>query len=235
MYDVIYNDLYYSTGAGFKINGYDLIRKTGTAQYINSETKLYYYDNINYIRSFSGMFPKDNPEIIVYVLTKKTESARGIQDIVKGLVKDISNYKSIYNPNISTDATTYKMGNYLNKNIYDVKKELENKFKNVIIIGNGDKVVKQYPNKDVVLGVNEKVYLLTNGNEKTLPNMYYWSKREVNAYCTISNIKCNIEGSGFVYEQSLESGVILKPDDVISLKLKSKLEKEENVDEDNKE
>ena len=58
------------------------------------------------------------------------------KELTKGLVKDISNYKSIFNPNISTDATTYKMGNYLNKNIYDVKKELENKFKNVIIIGN---------------------------------------------------------------------------------------------------
>ena len=62
-------------------------------------------------------------------------------------------------------------------------------------------------------------------------------KREVNAYCTISNIKCNIEGSGFVYEQSIESGTILKPDDTLNLKLKSKLEeiKEENVDEEDKE
>ena len=69
---------------------------------------------------------------------KKTETARGIQDVVKGLVKDIANYKSIFNPDIEVDATTYKIDNYLNKNINEIKSNLENRFNNVVIIGNGN-------------------------------------------------------------------------------------------------
>ena len=48
MYKVIYNDLYYSTGASYRMDGYDLIGKTGTAQYTNPYTGRYYYDNVNY-------------------------------------------------------------------------------------------------------------------------------------------------------------------------------------------
>ena len=96
MYKVIYNDLYYSTGASYRMDGYDLIGKTGTAQYTNPYTGRYYYDNVNYIRSFAGMFPKDDPEIIIYVATKKTYTQKGVSNIVKGLVKDIANYRSIF-------------------------------------------------------------------------------------------------------------------------------------------
>jgi len=232
LYGVIYNDLYYSTAAGFKMEGYDLIGKTGTAQYVNEKTGAYFYDNINYIRSFSGLFPKDNPEIIIYTLTKKTESAKGIQNIVKGLVKDIANYKSIFNPNIKVDATTYKIDNYLNKNISEVRKDLENKFSEVVVIGNGDKIIKQYPEVNTNLSINEKVYLVTNGDEITIPDMSNFSKREVSTYCTITNIKCEIIGNGFVYEQSIEENTILKNDETITIKLKTYIQ---NKDEQNKE
>ena len=233
LYGVIYNDLYYSTGAGFKMNGYDLMGKTGTAQYVNEKTGAYYFDNINYIRSFSGLFPKDNPEIIVYTLTKKTENAKGIQEIVKGLVKDIANYKSIFNPNIKVDATTYKIGNYLNKNVSEVKQDLENKFSEVVIIGSGDKVINQYPKNNTILSINEKVYLITNGSEIKVPNMINYSKREVSTYCSLSNIKCEIIGSGFVYEQSIEENTILNSDDILTIKLKTKMNNNEEIEEDN--
>lgn len=233
LYDVIYNDLYYSTGAGFKMDGYDIMGKTGTAQYVNEKTGAYFYDNINYIRSFSGLFPKDNPEIIIYTLTKKTENARGIQDIVKGLVKDIANYKSIFNPNIKVDATTYKIDNYLNKNVSEVKKDLENKFSEVVVIGNGQKIIKQYPNANTNLSINEKVYLFTNGNEVTITNLINFSKREVSTYCNITGIKCEIIGNGFVYEQSIQENTILKSDDIVTIRLKSKMINEDEDKEDN--
>ena len=94
LYDVIYNDLYYSTGAGYKMPGYDLIGKTGTAQYVNTSTGSYYFDDINYIRSFVGMFPKDDPEVIIYTVVKRLYGvSSSLKTIVKGLVKDISIYQ----------------------------------------------------------------------------------------------------------------------------------------------
>lgn len=230
MYKVIYNDLYYSTGAGFKMDGYDIIGKTGTAQYVNENTGKYYFDSLNYIRSFAGMFPKDNPEVIIYSVMKRPyDSARGIQEVVRGLVKDIANYKSIYNPDIKENATTYKLDNYLNKSINSVKSELENKFSEVVVIGNGDKIINQYPEKDEVVSVTEKIYLVTNENEITIPNLINWSRREIDIYANLANIECEIEGSGYVYEQSIEKNTILKDDDILKVKLKSKvINNEEN-------
>lgn len=226
MYKVIYNDLYYSTGAGFKMKGYDIIGKTGTAQYVNEKTGKYYFDTLNYIRSFAGMFPKDDPQIIIYSVMKRPyESAKGIQEVVRGLVKDIANYKSIFNPNIKVDATTYKLDNYLNKNINSIKSELENKFNEVIVIGNGDKIINQYPKKEEILSVTEKVYLVTNGSEIVIPNLNNWSKRELDIFASLANIKYESEGTGYAYEQSIEKGSIINEDDVLKVKLRSKIVK----------
>jgi len=235
LYDVIYNDLYYSTGAGYKMKGYDLMGKTGTAQYINQKTGTYYFDTLNYIRSFAGLFPKDDPEIIIYTLMKKTETAKGIQDIVKGLVKDIANYKSIFNPNIKVEATTYKLDNYLNKSVSSVKSDLESKFNNVIIIGDGDKVISQYPYKNSIVSVNEKVYIVTNGTKITMPNVINWSKRELETYLSLINLKSEYEGSGFVTEQSIEAGTIIKDSDVLTIKLESKYIQKQEYNEEEKE
>lgn len=234
MYKVIYNDLYYSTGAGFKMKGYDIIGKTGTAQYINENTGKYYFDTLNYIRSFAGMFPKDDPEIIIYSVMKRPyESSKGIQEVVRGLVKDIANYKSIFNPDIKVDATTYKLDNYLNKNINSIKNDLEQKFSEVIVIGNGDKIINQYPKKDEIVSVTEKIYLVTNGSEITIPNLNNWSKRELNTFVTLSNIKCEIEGTGYVYEQSTPKNTILKDDDILKVKLKSRVINDTKQDDEN--
>ena len=233
LYDVIYNDLYYSTGAGFKMKGYDLMGKTGTAQYIDTKTGKYFSDSLNFIRSFSGLFPKDDPEIILYVAMKKPyNTAKGVQDIVKGLVKDISNYRSIFNPDLVTDATTYKLDNYLNKSISSVKSDLESKFSEVVVIGNGDKIINQYPTKGSVVSVTEKIYLVTNGDEITIPNFINWSRREVSIYASFANIECEFEGTGYVYEQSIEKDTILNSDEVLKVKLKSKMKEKDNKDEE---
>ena len=223
LYRVIYNDLYYSTGSGFKMKVYDLMGKTGTAQYVDSTSGRYFYDDINYIRSFVGMFPKDDPQIIIYTALKKNYSARGIQNIVKGLVKDISNYKGIYNPDINTDATSYIIENYKNKSLDTTLNDLKEKFSDVIVIGNGTKIINQYPKENTNLSVTEKVYLLTDGNEITMPNITNWSLREVNIYSSLTGIKVESTGSGYVISQSIEENTKIKKDDKLKIELKSKL------------
>ena len=218
MYDVIYNDLYYSTGAALKMKGYDLIGKTGTAQYV--ENGSYYFDELHYVRSFAGMFPKDDPQVIIYVVMKRPYgSSRGVNNIVKGLVKDISNYKSIFNPNVKVESNTYKLSNYTNKNINTIKKELEQVFSEVVIIGDGDKIIDQYPKVNSVLSTTEKVYLLTNGKNILMPDMTNWSKRELDIYLNLSKIECKVEGNGFVYYQSVEEGSKIEN---LEVKLKEK-------------
>lgn len=53
--------LTYGTGTGAAVEGYDIGGKTGTAE-------KYPRDNGNYILSFIGCAPVDNPEVVVYVV-----------------------------------------------------------------------------------------------------------------------------------------------------------------------
>ena len=223
MYKVIYNDLYYSTGASYRMDGYDLIGKTGTAQYTNPYTGRYYYDNVNYIRSFAGMFPKDDPEIIIYVATKKTYTQKGVSNIVKGLVKDIANYRSIFK-NEETNATTFKIGDYSNQNLMMVLDNLKDKFKDIVVIGDGDKIVDTYP-KNKVVSKDEKIFILTNSKNIEIPDFIGYSKREVDTYKKLTGIDITLEGNGYVYEQNIE-------DDKIYLKLKDRYVEQKKNNED---
>jgi penicillin-binding protein 2B len=225
MYDVIYKDSNYSTGSNFRMTGYDIIGKTGTAQYIDSSTGTYYTDSLNYIRSFVGMFPKDNPQYIIYTLMKKPyNGARGLTSIVKGLVKDISNYKGVYNSDVSEEVTSYQIDNYMNKDIDVVLPELDKKFSDVVVIGNGKKIISQYPSAGTTTSMTEKVYLVTNGSEKTMPDLTYWSLKEVSTFVKLANIKLQYEGSGYVYEQSIQPGTKINGTDKLIIKLKNKIE-----------
>lgn len=223
MYKVIYNDLYYSTGASYRMDGYDLIGKTGTAQYTNPYTGRYYYDNVNYIRSFAGMFPKDDPEIIIYVATKKTYTQKGVSNIVKGLVKDIANYRSIFK-NEETNSTTFKIDDYSNQNLMMVLDNLKDKFKDIVVIGDGDKIVDTYP-KNKVVSKDEKIFILTNSKNIEIPDFIGYSKREVETYKKLTGIDITLEGNGYVYEQN-------KEDDKIYLKLKDRYVEQKKNNED---
>ena len=223
MYKVIYNDLYYSTGVSYRMDGYDLIGKTGTAQYTNPYTGRYYYDNVNYIRSFAGMFPKDDPEIIIYVATKKTYTQKGVSNIVKGLVKDIANYRSIFK-NEENNATTFKIDDYSNQNLVMVLDNLKDKFKDIVVIGDGDKIVDTYP-KNKVVSKDEKIFILTNSKNIEIPDFIGYSKREVDTYKKLTGIDITLEGNGYVYEQNIE-------DDKIYLKLKDRYVEQKKNNED---
>ena len=84
-------------------------------------------------------------------------------------------------------------------------------------VENGHQVL---PEKDEVVSVTEKIYLVTNENEITIPNLINWSRREIDIYANLANIECEIEGSGYVYEQSVPVGEDIT--DTVTIKLKDK-------------
>src|SRR5699024_10400208 len=55
------------TGRKFKLDNYSLIGKTGTAQVPNPEGKGYLTGKENYVFSFIGMAPKDDPKLLMHV------------------------------------------------------------------------------------------------------------------------------------------------------------------------
>ena len=197
------------TGTNFNMDGYDIIGKTGTAEVYNANSGTYYRTTYRNIRSFAGMYPKDNPKYIMYIVFENAASSNQMADAVKSLIQDIEAYYNLTNVRAS-DTYTYKVDNYSNKKISDVKTELDTLGVHYEVLGDGDIVIDQYPTKGNY--VDGRILLKTNGTISE-SNLNGYSSKLVRNYCKLTNIECNLNGNGYVtnynYEKD-ESGKIIK-------------------------
>ena len=196
-----------NTGARYRIPSGQLIGKTGTAQIANVNGGGYEQGEENIISSFSGIYPKDNPEIVIYASVKKPVggSQVPIANAVKEVVSNIAKYygESVTETTTSDNIIEYKMPSFINKNLDTVKTTLTtNGINNVVVIGNGNKVKKQYPSKNTEINNKEKVFLVTNDNNITVPSVIGYSTKEASALLSLLNIKTKINGKGYITAQS---------------------------------
>lgn len=197
----------WATGHKYYIEGFDIIGKTGTAQIY--ENGRYLTGTTDYISSISMMYPKDNPQIIIYAATKKPRHNQNyaLADSIKELTKNIAKYYNMFNENEDNNNNNDNtMGNYLSNSLAAAKEDLSNKDVNIVVIGNGDRVINQYPNKNTKLLSNNKVFLVTNGDNITMPSVIGWSRNDVVRLCKMLNIEYKINGSGYVVSQSISEG-----------------------------
>lgn len=223
MYKTVTDD--FATAHTYYLEGYDIIGKTGTAQIYENGRYLNGMDE--YLISFAGMYPKDDPKIIIYAATKKpsvnysTVLANGVKDFVK----NVSKYLNMFNNTKElSELNIYSLENYINKNINTTKSFLEDKSLNVYTIGDGSTIIDQYPKEGSKVLSNDKVFFVTDGNEIKLADMSNWSKKEVMTYLNIIGLDYNIDGYGYLVSQSIEPGSSVKKGDKIDLSFQEKIE-----------
>lgn len=195
------------TGYIYHMDGYDIIGKTGTAEFVNTGSGN--YTKGSYIKSFEGMYPKDNPKYIFYIALEKS-SVNTMPDIIKSIIKDIETYYNLTRVEASSN-NIYIMENFLNKDVESAKNMLNLSNIKYEVLGDGNKVINQYPIKGS--SVNGKVFLLTNGNNITIPNITGYSRKQVVNLSKLLNIEYNIDGSGYVSTYTVdinEEGKIIK-------------------------
>lgn len=228
MSNVINGDNEGTTGQLYKIEGLDLIGKTGTSQYYNVEGG-YSTGKNNYIYSFAGMFPKDDPEIIIYGSVKNPSwnTGNGLAEMVTTVSKDIAKYLNInVNGNQKVESNEYIVESFINKNINEVKIKLKEKGIKVTVIGDGDIVINQSEKVGSRIIAGERVILITNGLDKTMPSVYGWSRKEIDELCDMLEITCLFEGYGYAVSQSINIGEIINNDSVLNVLLETKLTEE---------
>ncbi len=193
-----------STGTGYSVKGYDLIGKTGTAQ-IASPRGGYLTGSTNYVRSFAGAFPGNDPQIIIYVAVSKINKSSDIKTAVKQLVKNVGTYLNIYGASKDKESTTFTLGSYINKDTETTKELLSSASLLPIVIGNGNKIIKQYPSNNVTLNAGNKVFLLTNNGDYELPDIKDWSRNDIDTICKLLNINVTFEGYGYAKTYKYEN------------------------------
>ena len=213
-----------NTGSGYRIDSHELIGKTGTAQIANEKSGGYLSGKEDIISSFAGIYPKSSPKVIIYASVKKPSggSQKPISNAVKEIVNNLSKYYGENTDINKVEIKNYKVKNYINKNIDKVKLELENNKINYVTLGNGNKVMKQTPEKGETITTNDTIFLITNDNNITVPNVIGLSSKIAKNLLQDLNIKVNLDGVGYVTEQSISEGTAITPGMEIKLTLNPK-------------
>ena len=184
----------------------ELIGKTGTAQIASENGSGYLTGTEDIISSFSGIYPKSDPKLIIYASVKRPSA--GSQKPLSNAIKEIVNNASKYYGNDDTnttkiEVTDYKVPSFINQNIETVKTTLISKGINYTILGAGTKVVKQYPEANDKITNKDTIYLITNDSNLTVPNVLGLSSKLANSLLTSLGIKVNLDGVGYVTSQSI--------------------------------
>ena len=213
-----------NTGSGYRIDSHELIGKTGTAQIANEKGSGYLNGKADIISSFSGIYPKSNPKIIIYASVKRPAggSQKPISNAIKEVVNNVGKYLGTEESTITDNIIEYKLPSFINKNIDKVKTTLSNNSMNYRVYGNGNKVIKQYPKKGEKITNKDTVYLITNDSKYTVPNVVGLSSKEANALLEMLGLKVKLEGSGYVNGQSISENTEISEGMEITLTLSPK-------------
>lgn len=216
MQSVVCNDSKLCTGSAYYMDGYPIIGKTGTAQIYDSKTGTYMVGESDYIYSFAGLYPADDPEIIIYSAIKRPKDTTNYVSVaVKDVVVNASKYLNIVID--ESKSTIYKIDNYVNKEVANVSSELVNNNMKLFVLGNGKKIIKQYPVKSSELYSGSVVVLLTDFYDKKMPNLLGLSYKDVVNILKIMGVKYNISGNGYVTNQSISEGQIVGNDATVNI------------------
>ena len=225
MWGVVNSNDRVATGTAYKTSIVTTIGKTGTAQ-IASPNGGYLFGELNYVRSFAGLFPYEDPQIIVYVAASKISNSKLLSEATKTLIEDVSTYLGIVTNDTNEEEQSYEISSYVNKKVSDLD-YLNDLNIDVVLIGDGDKVIKQYPSKGTKLNANDKLFLLTNATELKYTNIENWSRNDLKEYANLLDVNFSFTGYGYSKNTNLENRTVIK-DETIEITLEPKYIEEDN-------
>lgn len=215
-----------NTGSGYRIDSHELIGKTGTAQIANEKGGGYLSGKEDIISSFSGIYPKNNPQIIIYASVKKPSggSQKPVSNAVKEIVLNISKYYGNDKNKNAIEIKDYKVPSLINKKVENVKTLLSHNEINYIVIGNGNKVTKQLPSKDEIITNKDTIYLITNDSNLKVPNVTGLSSKLAKNLLQKLGLKVTLDGVGYVKTQSIPENTQITDGMEIKLTLEPKFQ-----------
>lgn len=221
MTGLMHNVVYQGLTDYWQPNNVTLIGKTGTAQ-IADPKGGYLHGEYDYIKSFAGIFPEENPKYIIYVSVKQmVGTTKDLANCVTTAVEEIANYANI---NYTTEqeqitTKTIDLGNYVNKSVEETKATLENYGLHVVVIGTGEKIINQSPLNKTKIIKGETVFLVTNKGPYTMPNVYGWSSSDILLYSKLVGLDFELNGYGKVVSASIPEGTEIHKNDKLIINL----------------
>lgn len=228
--DMLYKNATSGAAKNAYIPGYRIAGKTGTSEKIGLSTA----GQKDYISSFCGFAPADDPKIamLVFFDTPKGDYYYGsavAAPVFAKAMQDILPYMGI--EKIYTEEEREKLGNKtpnaIGKNISEAKNISINAGLKPVIIGNGENVISQIPSpsEQIVQGGTIVLYTDNESKSKTVkvPKLTGLSLFEVNKISHSANLNVKISGQNLTESnvvsatQSIPEGTEVSPGTTITV------------------
>ena len=235
--DPQFGTLYSSDGPIIQVAGQNVAVKSGTAQIATANGYLE-GENDN-IYSIVVMTPAEDPDFIMYVTVQQPEvsfSPKSWQELVNPVLEDAVALKDELNLVTETKALdgvtkedTYKMpsAESLSKEL-NLKQtispggfadELRRNLIQPVVLGTGKNIKKMSVSAGTKLKANEQVLLLTDDLD-SVPDMYGWTKENVDKFAEWTGIEITYKGEGSrVSKQNVKVETALKKTKKITITL----------------
>ena len=209
--DPIYGTAYLNTKDGnpldghqdgplFMVNGQSMAVKTGTAQ-IASPTGGYLQGQTAVLASAVAMYPANNPDFIFYFNDKMPDNSSSTvyaSDVANAMMAQAESEKDSIDAtsNVSDfSAGKVKISDYKGQDPGTTADSLRQTLLAPVVIGQGTKIVAQSVKSDSQVPANTRILLLTDGNS-VMPDMYGWSKDQVEQVAKWYDLTVDYHGNG---------------------------------------
>lgn len=215
----------HGTGRPFALTSYEVGGKTGTAEIPDPDTGYYMSGHGNYLYSFLGMAPIDDPQLVMYVSVQRPTLSAGeagstpVAKLFTTIMEKSLKHLTVV-PKEVEEVETIAIDSYVGTSSSTASEQLREKQLQAIVIGEEGEVTEQYPAEKSELAFGSSVLLKTSGDVR-IPDFTSWSKKMVLAYRSLSGLDIRIEGDGYVTEQSLSEGMSVSPSEPIVVRLQT--------------
>ncbi|WP_326931838.1 penicillin-binding transpeptidase domain-containing protein [Enterococcus avium] len=203
MRDTVESENYGSAYDQYKVPGYHISAKTGTAQI--AENGRYLTGDTNYIYSIALMIPSEDPEYILYLTMKQPqEKQEGILgEIANPLLSRVMEFQNTETDSSEEESNTkVTVEDYRNLSTSKAAADANKRGLTAVVIGDGDKVIEQSAKPGEKVMANEHLILLTNG-KKEMPDVRGWSKADILKLTNLLDIDVSFKGDGYCTKQSI--------------------------------
>lgn len=215
----------YGTAKSYEMSDVALMAKTGTGE-IAQESGGYSRDI--FTSSIMAAAPAEDPEIIIYYAFQSGNiinySREYFKEIVREALLAVDGYSNASNNTTETitseNYNVFTMPQLVNHSLSYASQKLSALTNNIITIGDGSIIISQYPSSNTKTISSQKVFLLSDGSNITMPNMIGWTRKDVELFSSMSGISIKIAGSGYVNAQNVNEGTIINDASNVEVTLK---------------
>lgn len=201
----------FGTGRRAAIEGYRVAGKTGTAQKVIDGI----YATDKWVVSFVGFAPLDNPRLLMAIIVddpdiegdymragevaaplfqeviSKSLRYLGVPSDQRGAASEVQNARIVVVPDLIGTSLSNAV-----RRLNTMGAEFE-------VFGEGSRIQLQFPVAAAEVTPQQRHYLLTEPAIRIeLPDMFSRSLREAMEICSVLSVRCTVEGSGFVIDQT---------------------------------